>query len=40
VWVFYNQMFHGVPPLALPYRELGRWREGKLELILYEVRAP
>ncbi|GAB4441118.1 MAG: hypothetical protein OHK0015_38040 [Chloroflexi bacterium OHK40] len=40
VWVFYDQMFHRVPPLELPYRELDRWRAGRLELILYEVRAP
>ncbi|WP_129672795.1 glycosyltransferase family 39 protein [Candidatus Chloroploca sp. Khr17] len=40
VWVFYNQMFHTIPPLDLPYREARRWREGKLELILYVVDEP
>lgn len=40
VWVFYNQMFHTVPPLDFPYREARRWREGNLELILYVIDEP
>jgi mannosyltransferase len=37
VWVFYDQLFHQVPRLPLPYREVGRWYAGGLELVLYEI---
>lgn len=37
VWVFYDQMFHRVPPVNLPYRQVGHWMRGRLELFLYEV---
>ena len=37
VWVFYNQIYHNVPKLALPYQQVGHWREGRLELFLYET---
>jgi len=37
VWVIYDQLHHQVPPLKLPYQQLGHWSEGKLELFLYEA---
>lgn len=37
VWIFYDQMFHTVPQLGLPYRRLGHWQSDRLELFLYEV---
>lgn len=37
VWVFYDQMFHTVPRLSLPYWQLGHWKSDRLELFLYEV---
>ncbi|MBX0328772.1 glycosyltransferase family 39 protein [Oscillochloris sp. ZM17-4] len=40
VWVFYDQLHHQVPPVRLPYRQIGHWQEGKLELFLYEVTPP
>jgi 4-amino-4-deoxy-L-arabinose transferase-like glycosyltransferase len=39
VWVFYDQMFHTVPRLNLPYIEVGHWRSDRLELFLYEIPA-
>jgi len=39
VWVFYDQMFHTVPRLQLPYIEQGHWKNDRLELFLYEVPA-
>jgi len=40
VWLFYDQMFHTVPHLNLPYTQVGHWRSDRLELFLYEVPAP
>jgi hypothetical protein len=37
IWIFYDQMFHTVPPLKLPYVEVGHWQSDRLELFLYEV---
>jgi uncharacterized membrane protein len=36
VWVFYDQIFHGVPALQLPYRQVGSWDADGLKLYLYE----
>lgn len=40
VWVVYDQLHHQVPPLRLPYQQLGHWQEGRLELFLYAVSPP
>jgi hypothetical protein len=37
VWVFYDPMFHQVPRLNLPYKQINHWKSGKLELFLYEL---
>jgi len=37
VWIFYDQMFHTVPRLQLPYIEVSHWQSDRLELFLYEV---
>jgi hypothetical protein len=41
VWCIYNPYFWDNPKqLALPYKLLGHWQEGQLELLLYEVTPP
>jgi hypothetical protein len=37
VWIFYDQTTQTIPPLQLPYVELGHWQSDRLELFLYEV---
>lgn len=37
IWVVYNQRYHLIPLLDLPYQQVDHWREGRLELFLYEV---
>jgi hypothetical protein len=39
-WVIYDQLHYQVPPLDLPYQQLGHWSEGRLELFLYDITAP
>jgi hypothetical protein len=40
VWYFHDKRYWDGPRLALPYRQLGHWQDGTLELSLYEVAAP
>ncbi|NTV62875.1 MAG: hypothetical protein HGA65_04975 [Oscillochloris sp.] len=37
VWLVYDQLHHQVPPLRLPYQQVGHWSEGRLELFLYDL---
>jgi uncharacterized membrane protein len=36
VWVFYDQIFHNVPALTLPFKQVGSWEADGLKLYLYE----